>query len=186
MAFRRRNKPPAAAPGQQPFTPQQAPVHPQFARPGAPMPPPVGAPPQPARPPQPGMQPGYAYPPPAPYPQPYAATPGAPVFYTPAGPGNGLAVGSLTVGLVSIGLLFFSIGLSSVISILGSLTAIFLGWRGKRAVDEGRTYRHRDMALGGLWVGVVGLILAAIATALWVLIIVHVSGAPHVNGGELN
>lgn len=94
-------------------------------------------------------------------------------FYgQPAGPGNDVAIASLTTAGCSIGALIFTAGVSAPLSLIASIVAVVLGVKGKNAVDAGKTRMHRDVARSGFWVGIAGIVLSVIATAAWVAIIV--------------
>lgn len=123
--------------------------------------------------------PGYAAPPPPGYPpqqgypqQPYPQQPPYPYAPVPRGPGNGHAVAALILSIVSIFLLLTSVGFSSIVSVVCSGLAIYFGRSGRRKVDEGETTQHRSLAQAGFIVGIVGLVLAILATVFWILIIV--------------
>lgn len=128
---------------------------------------------------QPYAQPGF--PPPAPYAPPgaYYAQPG---YYQPyySGPDNGLANASLITGVISIAALIFTGGFSAPLSLIASIIAIVLGHKGKKAVDEGRTRKSRDVAVGGFWTGIAGVVLSVLAVALWVIFFVAIAST----GGE--
>lgn len=96
----------------------------------------------------------------------WAAAPGA------ASPDNGAAIAGFTLSIVGGGLLLLSVGLSSIVSAACAGFGIFYSRRGRARVDRGETRRHRDLAQAGLIIGVVALVLAALATAFWVLVLV--------------
>ena len=147
----------------------------------------------PAPPPQPPPQQTYGYPPPAPgYPQApppgyqqlpppgyggYQAPPpgwGQPPQWAwqPPVPDNGQAVVGFVFAIVSVGLLVISFGLSSIVSVGCAITGIVCSRNGKRKVDRGETPKHKSLAQAGYVVGWVGLALAILATAGWILLIV--------------
>jgi hypothetical protein len=140
--------PPAPAPQQQPYQPPQLP----YPQPQQAPPPPPGYPAYGWQHPPP---PGWGYPPPA-----------------PAQPDNGAAVTGFVLSLVSAGLLFLSGGLSSIISAGCSIAAIVLSRKGKAKVERGETQKHHGLAQAGFIIGIVGLVLAVLATVIWALVIV--------------
>lgn len=153
---------PELGPGPAPQAPQAPPPQ---AYPTPPQPPPQQggwqAPP-PQQPPPPGYPaygwqqappPGWGYPP-------------------PAQPDNGPAVTGFVLSLVSAGLLFFSGGISSLVSIGCSIAGIVVSRKGKAKVDRGETQKNRGLAQAGFIIGIVGLVLAVLATLVWTLIIV--------------
>lgn len=138
--------PPAPAAPQQPY-PQQA-----YPQPPQAPPPPPGYPAYGWQQPPP---PGWGYPPPAP-PQ----------------PDNGAAITGFVLSLVSGGLLFLSGGLSSIISVGCSIAAIVLSRKGKAKVERGETQKHQGLAQAGFIIGIVGLVLAVLATVIWAVVLV--------------
>ena len=98
--------------------------------------------------------PGWGYPPPPPQPD------------------NGPAVTGFVLSLVSAGLLFVSGGISSIVSIGCSIAAIVYARKGKAKVERGETQKNRGLAQAGFIVGIVGLVLAVLATIVWGLILV--------------
>lgn len=169
--------PPPAQP--QPGQPQQGQPQPAQPQPGQPYV-------QPAYAQQPyAQQPHYGY-----YQQPYAAGNQPPYGYPPhgayyaqpgfyqgfdSGPDNGLANASLITAIISIAALVFTAGFSAPLSLIASIVAIVLGHKGKKAVDEGRTRKSRDVAVGGFWTGIAGVVLSIIGIAAWVIFFVAVS-----------
>jgi hypothetical protein len=138
--------PPAPAAPQQPY-PQQA-----YPQPPQAPPPPPGYPAYGWQQPPP---PGWGYPPPA-----------------PAQPDNGAAITGFVLSLVSGGLLFLSGGLSSIISVGCSIAAIVLSRKGKAKVERGETQKHQGLAQAGFIIGIVGLVLAVLATVIWTVVLV--------------
>jgi hypothetical protein len=138
---------PAAAPAQPPA--QAPPGYPTQQYPPQ-QPPPPGYPPYGWQQPPP---PGWGYPPP---PQ----------------PDNGPAVTGFVLSLVSAGLLFVSGGISSIVSIGCSIAAIVYARKGKAKVERGETQKNRGLAQAGFIIGIVGLVLAVLATIVWGLILV--------------
>lgn len=142
-----------------------------------------GYPPQPAgaqqqyAPPPPGQPyyppPGYGYPPPG---QGYAPPPpgqGYPPWgYAQQVPDNGQAVAGFVLSLVSAGLLFISMGLSSIVSIGCAIAGIVCSRNGKKKVDRGETPKHRGLAQAGFIIGWISLVLSVLATVGWIVFIV--------------
>jgi hypothetical protein len=143
--------------------------------PQAPPPPAYPTPPQP--PPQHGgwQAPPPQQPPPPGYPaygwQQQAPPPGW-GYPPPAQPDNGPAVTGFVLSLVAAGLLFFSGGISSIVSIGCSIAAIVVSRKGKAKVERGETQKNKGLAQAGFIIGIVGLVLAVLATLVWALIIV--------------
>jgi hypothetical protein len=146
---------PSPAPQAPPPTPPPAPQAP----PGYPQPgygPPPGYAPPPGYPPQ-GWQPqppGWGYPPQA------------------AQPDNGPAVAGFVLSLVGGGLLFFSAGLSSVISVGCSIFGMVYSRKGKRKVAAGETTKNAGLAQAGWIIGIISLVLSVLATLVWLLVLV--------------
>jgi hypothetical protein len=144
-------------------------------------PPPAGPPPNaPGDPAQPGSSrqgqpyeaapPGYGWPPP----QPPAGWQPSPWGFPPAArePDNGPAVAGFVLSLVAVGLLLFSAGLSTLVSIGCAIAGMVLSRKGRRKVDAGETSKNRGLAQAGFIVGVVTLVLSLLATIFWGLILV--------------
>jgi hypothetical protein len=159
------------------------PPPPQYAPPagaGGPQAPPLGAPPPPGQaqqPPSPGGwhppqgQAGWQQQPPQQPPPGTWQQPG-PWGYAPPAPDNGSAVAGFVLSLVSVGLLFISAGLSSLISVGCSIAGIVYGRKGVKRVDAGETPKNRGIAQAGFWIGWAGLGLAVLATIVWIVIVV--------------
>jgi hypothetical protein len=161
--------------------PQPAGPEPELGgRPAAP-PPPAGAgvPPPPA----PGAAPhapppayGQGHPPqPAGWqpPQGQQAQWGAqPWGYQQPVPDNSPAVAGFVLSLVAAGLLLITGGLSSIVSAGCAIAGIVYGRKGLKRVDSGETPKHRGLAQAGFIIGIVTLVLAALATAFWTAILV--------------
>lgn len=135
--------------GGRPAPPQ--PALPQPAQPQAQAPPAYGQSP-----------PGYSHPPPG-----YA-----PWAYAPPQPDNNPAIVGFIFSLVGIALLLFTVGLSTIVSLGCSITAVVAGRKGIKRVDAGETPKHRGFAQAGFWVGVVGVVLAVAATVVWAFVVV--------------
>ena len=131
--------------------------------------PPLGAGQPPSSPPPPGY--GYQPPPPG-YPPPgygYAPQWGYPP--QPRVADNGQAVAGFVLSLVAIGLLVISFGLSSIVSLGCAIGGVVCSRNGKRKVDAGETPKHRGLAQAGFIIGWVGIGLAVLATAGWIVAI---------------
>ncbi len=151
------------APAEQPTQrlPDPGPQAPAAGQPG----PPVAPPPPPTQPqPPPGgwyqqQPPGYQQPPPWGHAQ-------------PREPDNGPAVAGFVLSLVAGGLLLFSGGLSSIVSIGCAIAGIIYSRKGKQKVDAGETRKNRGLAQAGFVIGIISLVLSLLATAAWVLLAV--------------
>ena len=86
-------------------------------------------------------------------------------------PPNNDAVAGFSCAIVAISLLFFSGGLSTVVSLILGIVAIPYSRRGKRNVDEGRTPKHRGLANAGFVIGIVTIVLSVLATIGWILVL---------------
>jgi hypothetical protein len=84
---------------------------------------------------------------------------------------NNDAVAGFTCAIVGISLLFFTGGLSTVVSLILGIVAIPYSRRGKRNVEEGRTPKQRNLATAGVVIGIVTVVLSVIATIGWVLVL---------------
>ena len=89
---------------------------------------------------------------------------------------NGPAVAGFVLSIVSVALLFLSAGLSSLVSVGCSIVGIVYSRKGKKKVDKGETTKNAGLAQAGFIVGIVSLCLAALATLIWIgLVIAAVS-----------
>jgi hypothetical protein len=128
--------------------------------------------------PQPQAPPPPSYAPPTPQ-QPYPPPPGygwqqPPWGYAPAArePDNGPAVAGFVLSLVAAGLLLFSAGLSTIVSIGCAVAGMIYSRKGKQKVEAGETTKNRGLAQAGFVISIVSLVLSILATAFWVLILV--------------
>jgi hypothetical protein len=123
--------------------------------------------------PPPGYAPPPAYPPPG-YPPPPGTWLGQPAWGPPAPPvpDNGSAVAGFILSMVAGGLLVFSAGMSSIVSIVCAVLGIVYSRRGKRRVDAGETPKHRGLAQAGFVSGIIVLALSVIATLVWGALVV--------------
>jgi 4-hydroxybenzoate polyprenyltransferase len=87
-------------------------------------------------------------------------------------PDNGPAVAGFVLSIVSVSLLVLSAGLSSLISLGCAIFGIVYSRKGKRKVESGETTKNAGLAQAGFIVGIVSLCLSALATAIWVAVMV--------------
>jgi hypothetical protein len=156
---------PELGPGPAPQPPPPAPAHPTTQQ----YPPPQqggwqAAPPHQQQPPPPGYAP-YGW-------QQQAPPPGWGHPPAPPQPDNGPAVSGFVLSLVSAGLLFLSGGVSSIISIGCSIAGIVLSRKGKQKVERGETQKNQGLAQAGFIIGIIGLVLAVLATLVWGVVLV--------------
>jgi hypothetical protein len=85
---------------------------------------------------------------------------------------NGPAVAGFVLSIVSVALIFLSAGLSSVISVGCSIFGIVYSRKGKKKVERGETTKNAGLAQAGFVVGIVSLCLAALATLIWVAVLI--------------
>jgi len=81
-------------------------------------------------------------------------------------------VAGFVLSLVAGGLLLFSGGLSTIVSVGCAIAGIVYSRKGKKKVDAGETSKNRGLAQAGFIIGIVALILAILATLFWILILV--------------
>jgi hypothetical protein len=145
--------------------------------------------------PPPPPPPGYGYQPPPPgYPPPpppgWQPPPPAPgygyAYYPPAPPQpeNGSAVAGFVVSIVAGALLLLSGGLAAPVSLIAAPFGIYYSRKGKRAVDEGKTPKHRGLAQAGFIVGIVTVVLSVVAIAFWTF--AFIEAAKDDSGGGLD
>jgi len=132
--------------------------------PAAPPPPPPG---QGYEPPA-HAQPGWQQPP-----QP----PQAPAWNTPnpAGPDNGPAVVGFSLSISSLALLAVTLTLSTVISLGLAIPGMLQSRKGTQRVREGVTSRNEGLANAGWTLGIIALVLSALATIFWIVIAIVVA-----------
>jgi hypothetical protein len=87
-------------------------------------------------------------------------------------PDNNPAIAGFVLSLVAAGLLLITGGLSSILSVGCAIAGIVYSRKGRKRVDSGETPKHRGLAQAGFIIGIVTLVLAALATAFWTLILV--------------
>ncbi|MBJ7331138.1 MAG: DUF4190 domain-containing protein [Solirubrobacteraceae bacterium] len=158
--------PPSAPGGEQTPPPQfqvegLPPSTPQYPPPAQPAPPQY---------PPPQYQPPGGYQPP-PYGQP------APGYYAPrpSRPTNGSAVAALVLGIAGIAITLMFAGILFFVSIPCSIMGWVFGVKGKKAAGEDPNDftkpGQRGLAQAGLICGIVGLVLAVLGLAFWLLLI---------------
>ena len=130
----------------------------------------------------PGGAPPPGPPPEYPQPQPQQLPPGYWQPPPPQQPPNNEAVAGFTCGIIGVSLLFFTAGLSSIVSLALGIVAISYARKGKRNVADGRTARHKDLANAGYVIGIITVVLSVIAIIAWVLILTTVD----INWDELD
>jgi hypothetical protein len=143
-------------------------------------------PPRPAGPePELGARP--APPPPPSYAPPAEAAPAPPQQQQPAWgphapqsqqPDNGPAVAGFVLSLVSGGLLVITLGLSSIVSLACAILGLVYSRRGKRKVESGETSKNEGLANAGWIISIVSLVLSAIATLVYVAIVIALATDP--------
>ena len=90
----------------------------------------------------------------------------------PPQPDNGAAVAGFVTSMCAAGLLLISFGFFGLISLIAAPFGIFYSRKGKRAVDEGRTPKHRGLAQAGFVIGIITFVLSLIATVVAIIFIV--------------
>jgi hypothetical protein len=129
------------------------------------------APPRPAQPP-PGQHPPYGQRSPYGQQSPYGqGSPWAATYYTYAEPDNSPAVAGFIVAITSVGLLLVSFGFLAPITLIGSTVSIFVSRNGIKKVERGETNKNKDLARWGFWLGIVGVVFATLAIAVWIAVI---------------
>ena len=116
------------------------------------------------------------YAPPGGYPPPSYGQP-MPGYYAPrpSRPSNGAAVAALVLGIAGIALTLMFAGILFVVSIPCSILAWVFGVKGKRAAGDDPNDLTQPgqagLAQAGLICGIVGLVLAVLAIAFWLLVL---------------
>jgi heme/copper-type cytochrome/quinol oxidase subunit 2 len=101
-------------------------------------------------------------------------------MYYPASaapPSNNAAVASIIIACSSIGTLLFTAGVLAPFTLIASGVATYLGHKGKNDVDQGKTPVQRDLAVGGFWTGIGGIVLSVLAIIAWIVIIALIIAA---------
>jgi hypothetical protein len=87
-------------------------------------------------------------------------------------PDNGAAVAGFVTSVVSGALLLMSFGFLGVFTLIAAPFGIHYSRKGKRAVDEGKTRKHRGLAQAGFVIGIVTLVISAIVPVLLIIFII--------------
>jgi hypothetical protein len=90
-------------------------------------------------------------------------------------------VTGFVLSIASIGALVFFVGILAPITLCTSIAGAIVSRNGRRKVDRGETRQNRDLASWGFWLGIVGIVLSALAIAGWVALIA--SGELDEDGG---
>ena len=87
-------------------------------------------------------------------------------------PDNGKATASLVLGIAGLALwLTLGLGLLFFVNLPLSILAWVLGVQARRRVERGETSRGAGSAKAGVILGIVGVVLGAVALVGWVLLI---------------
>jgi hypothetical protein len=108
--------------------------------------------------------------------RPHPAPPEPAVPYAPQAvePDNGPAVAGFVLSIVAGGLLIVTGGISTIVSLTCSIFGIVYSHKGSARVRSGVTKRNAGLAQAGFIIGIVALVLSAIATIGWAIILVLV------------
>jgi hypothetical protein len=87
-------------------------------------------------------------------------------------PDNGPAVTGFVLSTVAGGLLIVTGGISSIVSLACSIFGIVYSRRGTARVREGVTTRNAGLAKAGFVIGIVAVVLSALATLVWVIVLI--------------
>jgi hypothetical protein len=93
-------------------------------------------------------------------------------------PDNGPAVAGFVLSLVSGGLLVVTLGLSSILSLACAILGLVYSRRGKRKVESGETTKNEGLANAGWIISIVSLVLSAIATLVYVALVIALATDP--------
>jgi hypothetical protein len=93
----------------------------------------------------------------------------------PQVPDNNPAIAGFVLSLVSVTLVLFSLGLSSIVSVGCSIAAIVLGRKGVKKVETGETPKHKGLAQASFWIGIAGLVVAVLATLAWIAFVIAIA-----------
>jgi hypothetical protein len=106
---------------------------------------------------------------PEPAPPPPPAAP--PTFVRPprAGPTNGLALTSLILGLVGLGLLVLSLGWGFPITLPCSIAAWLCGANARTRINLGEATTGRGQAQAGYLLGIAGVVIGVAAAVGWII-----------------
>ncbi|HEX5910051.1 MAG TPA: hypothetical protein VFY44_06120 [Thermoleophilaceae bacterium] len=92
-----------------------------------------------------------------------------------AAPDNGPAVLGFSLSISSLGLLIISAGLSTLLSVGLAIPGMVQSRKGTQRVREGVTDRNAGLANAGWILGIVALVLSALATIFWIVIAIVVA-----------
>jgi hypothetical protein len=107
-------------------------------------------------------------PPPAPAAQ---GPPPAPAAAPPDERPNNEAVASIACGLTGFGLLIWTNGISTVVSLILGVFGVVFARNARRNVEEGRTSKHGDLAGGARIAGWITVGCSIAATIVWGLVL---------------
>ena len=88
----------------------------------------------------------------------------------PQPPSNNDAVAGFTCGIIGASLLFFTGGLSTIVSLILGIVAIPYSRKGRRNVEQGRTPKHKSLAKAGFVIGIITVVLSVLATIVWIVL----------------
>jgi hypothetical protein len=103
----------------------------------------------------------------------------------PSQPPNNEAVVAISCAVAGAGLLYWSNGLSSVVSLILGIVAVPYARRARRNVEEGRTTRHADLATAAGIAGWITIALSVLAIAAWTVVIVVFDAFGDYQGGPI-
>jgi hypothetical protein len=84
---------------------------------------------------------------------------------------NSEAVAAMTCGMVGAGLIYFTNGLSTVVSLTLGIVGVIYARKARRNVQEGRTARHADLTTAANIVGWITIGISILATLVWIVLI---------------
>jgi hypothetical protein len=90
----------------------------------------------------------------------------------PHEPDNGPAVAGFVLAMVAVGLLVISGLLLAFVAVVCAIFAVVYSRRGKRRIESGETTKSRGLAQAGFVIGIIALVVSAIATLFEILIVV--------------
>ena len=92
---------------------------------------------------------------------------GQPPWAYPQEPDNNPAIVGFVLAMVSLGLWFFTAGLSSLVSVGLAIAGLVYSRKGKRKVTAGETRKHKGLAQAGYVSSIVMIVLSTLATIAW-------------------
>jgi ABC-type Fe3+ transport system permease subunit len=81
-------------------------------------------------------------------------------------------VGGFVTSIVAAALMLMSFGFLAFVSVIAAPFGIFYSRKGKQAVDEGKTRKHRGLAQAGFVIGIVTFVISAIVSILLIIFII--------------